>query len=124
MPPDGRVPTLLARASRVLDVLQARANAGEDLVLSRTAQQLRWAAQWLDPHLAGRVGEVGVGLDAPSDAISTLRQLADAFEQLVETFEDEDPIQLASGVQVGSLAFAILGAAAARLERQAPRQGG
>lgn len=54
---------------------------------------------------------------APGDGVVRLRALADAFETLVEAFEGEDPVANAEGVQVASLAFAILGATAARIER-------
>lgn len=113
-----------ARASALLDEARAALAAlagprfGGTLgdVAAAAERRLVWAGQRLDepyvpapPHAAARREARAVA--------DRLGALTDAFEELVEAFEDEDPLANANGVQAGSLAFAIVGAAASHLRR-------
>lgn len=81
-------------------------------------RRLDWSGSWLDePYVPSSAGkEPGTSLG--SDALEgRLRELTDAFAELVEDLEEDDPVRNANGVQAGSLAFAVTGATAARLHR-------
>ena len=121
------------RSSAVLDdardalLALGRTGAG-DVVASIAADGVRrieWSGSWLDDPYVPRA-RTARSAGPPDDLGSIERRLhdvTDAFEALVEEFEDEDPVRNANGVQTGSLAFAITGATAARLRRiGAPRQ--
>ena len=79
-------------------------------------RRIEWSGSWLDepyvprPELPADRGDTG-------SLEHRLHELTDAFEELVEDFEGDDPIRNANGVQTASLAFAITGATAARLHR-------
>lgn len=84
-------------------------------VAARAMERLAWAGSWLDePYRAGAPARRDGG-------IARLRELADACEELVESFEDEDPVANANGVQTGSLAFAIVSHVASYLARLGAR---
>jgi len=117
------------RASDALDAARAalialaeRAPAGPPAdetrrVAMRASDLLVWAGSWLDEPYRPAVVATSSG---PADLSRTLRRLDEltrAFEELVESFEDDDPVANANGVQTGSLAFAIVGDALSRLRR-------
>ena len=113
-----------ARASVLLDdardALLALGAPGADEVslgiATDAVRRIEWSGSWLDDPYVPRARGIARPIDRGSIE-GLLRDLTDAFEQLVETFEDEDPVRNANGVQTGSLAFAVIGATAARLRR-------
>jgi len=115
------------RASALLDdardVLLALGRTGAGEVVARMAadgvRRIEWSGSWLDDPYVPRARTSGLP-DDPGSVERRLRDLTDAFEQLVEAFEEDDPVRNANGVQTGSLAFAVIGATAARLRRLAP----
>jgi hypothetical protein len=82
-------------------------------------RRIEWSGSWLDDPYVPRARTSGLP-DDPGSVERRLRDLTDAFEQLVEAFEEDDPVRNANGVQTGSLAFAIMGATAAWLRRLFP----
>jgi len=142
----GSTITMSERASALLD--QARdlllalgriqANEAFPSIAADGVRRIEWSGSWLDdpyvprdrrPGLAGDPDphpSLGPGLGPgaepgadPGALEQRLRDLTDAFAELVEEFEEEDPVRNANGVQAGSLAFAVVGATAARLRRLA-----
>lgn len=114
--PDLRVSTLIGRARDTL----AGLTHVEEGVVRDALNGLAWAGQWLDrPYVATPVAPA-VQREA-REGITALRGLASDMEQLIEGFEDEDPLCHALRVQAGSLAFAILGATASLIERRTAR---
>lgn len=78
-------------------------------------RRLVWSGSWLDdPYEAG---PMTAGRQPVPTIESRLRDLADSLEELIEDFEEEDPVRNANGVQTGSLAYAIVSGTAARLRR-------
>jgi hypothetical protein len=117
------------RASAVLDdardalLALGRTGAGDVVagIAADGVRRIEWSGSWLDDPYVPRAGTARPPDDLGS-AERRLRDLTDAFEALVEEFEEDDPVRNANGVQTGSLAFAITGATAARLRRlDAPR---
>lgn len=120
-----RASDLLDAARSALALLARRAPAGvpaadAERVASRAAELLVWAGGWLDEPYRPRPAAAVAGADG---TLAALAQLTDAFEELVEALEDDDPVRNANGVQTGSLAFAIVSDAASRLRRLASAQG-
>jgi hypothetical protein len=116
----GRAGALLDDAR---DALLALGRTGAGDVVSGIAadgvRRIEWSGSWLDDPYVPRARTARTA--GPPDDLGSverrLRGLTDAFEALVEEFEEEDPVRNANGVQTGSLAFAITGATAARLRR-------
>ena len=71
-------------------------------------ERLVWAGGWLEPPYEPR---------PMAAATRSLADLAEAFGELIEQMEEQDPVRNAAGVQVCSLAFAIVGSVGALLER-------
>lgn len=124
-----RASTLLDQARDVLLAL-GRTPASEVVasIAADGVRRIEWSGSWLDDPYVPRARMSGLESD-PGPLEQRLRKLTDAFAELVEEFEEEDPVQNANGVQTGSLAFAVVGATAARLRRLAapdrpPRPGG
>jgi hypothetical protein len=114
-----RASVLLDAARAALRRVGADGGAGRhpatSAFVARAAERLVWAGSWLDEPYRAREA------DAPGDGLSRLRELADELEALIESFEDEDPVANANGVQTGSLAFAIVSHAASYLTRLGAR---
>ncbi|GAC1493222.1 MAG: hypothetical protein NVS1B1_11050 [Candidatus Limnocylindrales bacterium] len=119
-------PTTSERASELLDAARETLRAlGRTATTPLVAQiaadgvrRIEWSGSWLDePYVPGAHG---VPVQGDTRALGRrLHELADAFEELVEDFEGDDPVRNANGVQTGSLAFAVTGATAAWLRRLA-----
>ena len=114
------------RASELLDAarqtLLALGRTATSPLVSKIAadgvRRIEWSGSWLDqPYLPGAPGEPVQGDTRALER--RLHELTDAFEELVEDLEGDDPVRNANGVQTGSLAFAITGATAAWLRRLA-----
>lgn len=83
---------------------------------ARAAERLVWAGSWLDiPYVPGR--EATGALADTERASRDLHAAAGGFDELLEELEDDDPVANANGVQTSCLAFAIVGATAAYLDR-------
>lgn len=119
-----------ARASEMLDAARAALVALEqrppaeipggrpEPVLARAVELLVWAGGWLDdPYRPDPAPPAPTG--GADGALRRLDELTFAFEELVEAFEEEDPVANANGVQTGSLAFAIVSDVVSRLRRLA-----
>jgi hypothetical protein len=117
-----RTAVLLDAARVILAAALQTGSAGsgstDNLVAAaeRARGRLVWAGQWLDePYVPGPIEPVPPLTTA--QVIERVRKLADSLEALVESFEQEDPIANANGVQAGSLAYAVASATAAYFER-------
>lgn len=80
----------------------------------RAAARLVWAGSWLDVPYAPVAGPA---YPAPDRAARELHRAADRFDELLEELEADDPVANANSVQTSCLAFAIVGATAAYLDR-------
>ena len=146
-----RASGLLDQARDLLLALgRIRGNEAFPSIAADGARRIEWSGSWLDdPYVPRGRGpaprgkpdprpsrgpgaargtdpgaEPGAEPGADPDALEQrLRDLTDAFADLVEEFEEEDPVRNANGVQTGSLAFAVTGATAARLRRIAAAAG-
>lgn len=114
------------RAGRLLDsarrTLLALALAGPDSAVrdhaARAATRLVWAGSWLDTPYAPASKRAAERPPDTKRAAGRLHEAADRFEELLEALEDDDPVVNANGVQTSCLAFAIVGATAAYLDRR------
>ena len=119
--------TTSQRASGLLDDARAvllalgRTEADEAVmqIAADAVRRLEWSGSWLDQRYVPRARSFELPAD-PASIARRLRELTDAFEELIEEFEEDDPVRNANGVQTGSLAFAIMGATAAWLRRLFP----
>jgi len=113
------------RAARLLDAarepLLALASAHPDGAIrdhaARAAARLVWAGSWLDMPYEPATGRMDATAPDTERAARELHAAGRRFDQLVEEFEDDDPVANANGVQASCLAFAIVGATAAYLDR-------
>jgi hypothetical protein len=55
---------------------------------------------------------------AANDVEPELRRIAELFDEMLEAFEDEDPVANANAVQTSCLSFAVVSASAAYLRRR------
>ncbi len=83
---------------------------------ARAAARLVWAGSWLDVPYVPASRATGELADTERAAWE-LHAAAGRFDELLEELEDEDPVANANGVQTSCLAFAIVGASAAYLDR-------
>ncbi|MHB8631566.1 MAG: hypothetical protein ACYC9W_06530 [Candidatus Limnocylindria bacterium] len=122
--------TMSERAADLLDDARdallglGRTGAGQAVagLAADGVRRIVWSGSWLDDPYVPRTRSSAPPADLGA-AERRLRDLTDAFEELVEEFEEDDPVRNANGVQTGSLAFAITGATAARLHRLAASPG-
>jgi len=113
------------RAARLLDaardVLIALARAHPDAAIrghaARAAERIVWAGSWLDVPYVPATRQTSGAPSGTDRAARELHRAAGRFDELMEEFEDEDPVANANGVQTSCLAFAIVGATAAYLDR-------
>lgn len=114
-----RASALLDQAREALLAL-GRIDANELLagIAADGVRRIEWSGSWLDEPYVPRP-ELPAGRGDAGALEGRLHELTDAFEELVQDFEGDDPVRNANGVQTGSLAFAITGATAARLHRLA-----
>lgn len=113
------------RAGRLLDAaretLLPLARAHPDGAVcdqaARAAARLVWAGSWLDVPYEPAIGRTGAAPPDNERAARELHAAAGRFDELVAELEDDDPVANANGVQTSCLAFAIVGATAAYLDR-------
>lgn len=112
-----RAAGLLDTARRSLLALAAHPDRAIRDHAGRAAARLVWAGSWLDvPYTPAAVLTDAAPPDTAS-AARELHQVADRFDELLEDLEGDDPVANANGVQTSCLSFAIVGAAAAYLDR-------
>jgi len=117
--------TMSERAARRLDAaretLLALARAHPDAAIrshaTRAAARIVWAGSWLDVPYAPATGRISEETPETERAAQELHEAAGSFDLLMEEFEEDDPVANANGVQTSCLAFAIVGATAAYLDR-------
>ena len=110
---------LRLEAARAVLVALAQAHPDEAIRghATRAAERVVWAGSWLDtPYVPGALPTVS-GPAETDRAARDLHRAAGSFDELMEELEDEDPVANANGVQTSCLAFAIVGATAAYLDR-------
>jgi hypothetical protein len=102
---------------RQIEAVGERRSSGPQLkkIATDAALRLEWSARWLDERYAPAI----VSTQATGSAEQRLRLIADAFDGLLETFEEEDPVAYANAIQTSSLSFAIVSATASYLRRAA-----
>lgn len=114
-----------ARPARLIDAARERllalAAAHPDRAVrehaARAAVRLVWAGSWLDVPYAPVTPRSVTPPPETAIAARELHDTADRFDELLEDLEGDDPVANANGVQASCLAFAIVGATAAYLDR-------
>lgn len=84
---------------------------------ARAAARLVWAGSWLDSPYVPATPRSATPPPETAIAARELHETADRFDELLEDLEGDDPVANANGVQTSCLAFAIVGATAAYLDR-------